>query len=242
MRIISWNVNSVRARIENIAKVVADYAPDILLLQETRVENSLFPTEYFEDLGYNVAPNGQKGRNGVAICSKYLLEEVKSDFCEEARYTEAFSGGIFVASVYVPNGQEEDAPQYYYKLDFLQKLKNKFLDFKDEFFVVGGDFNVAPYPRDVYTDGYDGIAATSRERELIKALRETGFRDVLEDKGYTWWDYRSRGFSNDRGFRLDHFYLSEKACDTFVDGDVIRSARGAERPSDHAPVLCELKI
>jgi exodeoxyribonuclease-3 len=242
MRLISWNVNSIRARIENFLKVAEEYSPDIFLLQETRVEDSLFPLEYFEDLGYNVALKGQKGRNGVAICSRHMLEEVRSDFWEEARYLEAFSGGVFVASAYVPNGQELDTAPYYSKLDFLRKLKDKFLDFKDEIFVAGGDFNVAPRPEDVYIAGYDGIAASPRERNLMEAIREAGFQDALQDKGYTWWDYRHRGFSKDHGFRLDHFYLSQKASDVFADGNVIRSARELERPSDHAPILCELRI
>jgi exodeoxyribonuclease-3 len=242
MKILSWNVNSVRVRIESFSEVLERCNPDILLLQETRVEDEFFPREYFEDRGYNLALCGQKGRNGVAVCSKYLLEEVRSDFCEEARYIEAFSNGIFVASVYVPNGREEDAPHYYYKLDFLRNLKDRFLTFKDEIFAAGGDFNVAPRPEDVYIDGYAGIAATVREREMLQAIREAGFLDILQDKGYTWWDYRSRGFSRDRGFRLDHFYLSKKARDIFAAGDVIRFARELNRPSDHAPILCELRI
>ncbi|MDR2158114.1 MAG: endonuclease/exonuclease/phosphatase family protein, partial [Holosporaceae bacterium] len=134
MKIISWNVNSIRARIENFLEVAKQENPDIFLLQETRVDDPLFPMEYFEDLGYNVAIKGQKGRNGVAICSKHCLEEVRSDFSEEARYIEAFTGGVFVASIYVPNGQEVDAPQYFHKLDFLQNLKNKFLSFIGETF------------------------------------------------------------------------------------------------------------
>lgn len=242
MRLISWNVNSIRARIENFLKIAKEYSPDFFLLQETRVEDTLFPLEYFEDLGYNVALKGQKGRNGVAICSRHMLEEVKSDFCDEARYIEAFSGGIFVASVYVPNGQEVNTAPYYHKLDFLQKLRDKFLNFQNEIFVAGGDFNVAPHAKDVYIADYDGIAASLRERDAIKAIREIGFQDILQDKGYTWWDYRHRGFSKDHGFRLDHFYLSRKAYDVFVDGNVLRSAREFERPSDHAPILCELRI
>jgi exodeoxyribonuclease-3 len=227
---------------ENFLKVAKEYSPDVFLLQETRVEDGLFPLEYFQDLGYNVAIKGQKGRNGVAICSKHALEEVNGDFWEEARYLEAFSGGIFVASVYVPNGQEVGAEPYYGKLDFLRRLKEKFLDFKDEIFIGGGDFNVGPHPHDIYISGYAGIAASPPERELIKAIREAGFQDILQDKGYTWWDYRHRGFAKDHGFRLDHFYLSEKARKLFGSGDVIRAARDMERPSDHAPILCELRI
>jgi exodeoxyribonuclease-3 len=113
MKIISWNVNSIRARVENFLEVAKRESPDVFLLQETRVEDALFPMEYLENLGYNVAFRGQKARNGVAIFSKYRLEEVNGGFSEEARYMEAFTGGIFVASVYVPNGHEVGAPQYF---------------------------------------------------------------------------------------------------------------------------------
>jgi exodeoxyribonuclease-3 len=242
MRIISWNVNSIRARIENFIKIAKEYSPDVFLLQETRVEDAQFPMEYFEELGYNLAIKGQKARNGVAICSRHTLDEVNADFSEDARYIEAFTAGIFVASIYVPNGQEIDTPYYYYKLDFLKNLKSKFMNFKKETFIAGGDFNVAPYPRDVYISGYEGIAATARERDLIRSIREEGFGDVLEDNGYTWWDYRHRGFTKDHGFRLDHFYLSPQAYNLFSAGEVIRSARTLERPSDHAPIMCELEM
>ncbi len=242
MRIISWNVNSIRARMEGFLKAVKEYEPDIFLLQETRVEDASFPYEYIEDCGYNIAVKGQKGRNGVAIFSKHIIEEVDSSFCEEARYIEALTGGIFVASVYVPNGQEVGADAYYYKLDFLNDLKDKFASFKDEIFVVGGDFNVGPYPCDIYIKGYDGIAGSEQERQAIAELRSVGYTDELEKDGYTWWSYRQRDFKKDNGFRLDHFYLSPKAHSLFTEGQVLRDVREYERPSDHAPILCELKI
>lgn len=240
MRIISWNVNSIRARVENFSKVIDNYNPDIFLLQETRVEDSLFPQDFIEERGYNIAFKGQKGRNGVAICSKHILEEVSSDFCEEARYIEAFSGGVFISSVYVPNGQEVDTDAYYYKLDFLKQLKQKFQAYRDEVFVFGGDFNVGPYPCDIYIKGYDGIAGSERERIAIEELRNIGYKDELENCGFTWWSYRQRGFKKDNGFRLDHFYLSHKAHQLYVNGGVLRDVREYERPSDHAPIFCEL--
>ena len=240
MKIISWNVNSIRARVDSFLKVVDTYNPDVLLLQETRVEDSLFPREFIEECGYNVALKGQKGRNGVAICSKHILEEVNSDFCEEARYIEAFTGGVLVSSVYVPNGQEVGAEAYYYKLEFLEQLKDKFLSYRDEAFVVGGDFNVGPYPCDIYIKGYDGIAGSEPERIAIAALRNAGYEDELEKCGFTWWSYRQRGFKKDNGFRLDHFYLSQKAHQLYTDGGVLRDVREYDRPSDHAPIFCEL--
>jgi exodeoxyribonuclease-3 len=241
MKIISWNVNSIRARLENFLEVAKTENPDIFLLQETRVEDFQFPREPVEDLGYNVALRGEKGRNGVAIFSKHALEEVNCDFSEEARYVEAFTGGMFVASIYVPNGQEVGAPKYFEKLDFLQNLRDKFLNFKDEVFVAGGDYNVAPYPQDIYISGYEGIAGSPPEREAAKRLRETGYTDPLEDGGFTWWSYRQRDFAKDNGFRIDQFYLSPKAQELFSDGKVLRYARELPRPSDHAPIVCELK-
>jgi exodeoxyribonuclease-3 len=215
--------------------------PDVFLLQETRVEDAKFPMECFEDLGYNIIIKGEKSRNGVAIFSKYPLEEVNSDFSEEARYLEAFTNGIFVASIYVPNGQGIDFPQYFYKLDFLDRLKSKFLNFQNEIFVAGGDYNVAPYPRDIYLDGYEGIIASPREREAIKCLREIGYSDPLEDQGFTWWSYRQLDFKKDNGYRIDQFYLSPEAQKLFSGGGVLRYARELTRPSDHAPIMCELK-
>ncbi|MDR0677496.1 MAG: endonuclease/exonuclease/phosphatase family protein [Holosporaceae bacterium] len=242
MKIISWNVNSIRARIDNFLIVASKEKPDIILLQETRVENSLFPREPLEELGYNIAMYGQKGRNGVAICSKYLLEEVTTDFSKEARYIEAFTGGLFVASIYVPNGQEVDTEQYFYKLDFLKKLKDKFLFFKNEIFIAGGDYNVAPYPKDIYIVGYEGIAGSPRERHAMEELRATGYLDPLENNGFTWWSYRRRDFQQDDGFRIDQFYLSPQAQKLFSSGGVLRYARGLERPSDHAPIFCIMNL
>ncbi|MDR3179592.1 MAG: endonuclease/exonuclease/phosphatase family protein [Holosporaceae bacterium] len=241
MKIISWNVNSIRARIDSVMTVIHKFSPDVLLLQETRVEDHAFPVEYFDDLGYNVALKGQKGRNGVAIFSKHMLEEVRGDFCSEARYLEAFTGGVFVASVYVPNGQMIGAEQYYHKLDFLRDLEKKFAAFQAEVFVAGGDFNVAPHAPDAPRPDYDGIMCSEPERSLLKNIRDAGFRDILEQKGLTWWDYRrSSNFRQDVGFRLDHFYLSPKACGIFKNGEVLRFARELPRPSDHAPIICEL--
>jgi exodeoxyribonuclease-3 len=240
MKIISWNVNSIRARIDHFRSVAKEYNPDIFLLQETRVEDSIFPADYLEDLGYNIAIKGQKGRNGVAIFSKHLLEDVKSDFCEEARYIEAFTGGIYVASIYVPNGQFIDSEQYRYKLDFLNDLVDRFLVFHDEIFVAGGDFNVTPYPSDSYDIKNEGLLCSPRERNAIRQIREAGFKDALEDKGFTWWDYRHVAFKKNLGLRIDQFYLSPGAQNAFVDGDVLRDVRALPRPSDHAPIICEI--
>ncbi len=241
MKIVSWNANSIRARLESFAQLAEIHNPDIILLQETRVEDHQFPREAIEDFGYNLAIKGQKGRNGVAICSKYPIEEVYSDFCEEARYIEAFTGGIFISSIYVPNGQEVDCPQYYYKLEFLRNLVNYLEKFRDEVFIMGGDFNVGPYPQDIYIKGYDGIAGSQRERDAIADIRAAGYKDVLENGGYTWWSYRQRGFKKNNGFRLDQFYMNQHSQKLFKGGEVLLDIRTLERPSDHAPIMCEIE-
>lgn len=241
MKIISWNVNSIRARIENFLEVAQEFNPDIFLLQETRVDDPQFPFNAFDDLGYNIEIKGQKGRNGVAIFSKYPIEDAESDFCEEARFLHAFTGGIYVTCVYVPNGQEVGAPQYFYKLDFLKKLKDKMLQLKNETYVIGGDFNVGPYPQDIYIKGYVGIAGSEPERRAIAEIRAAGFADMLEHEGYTWWSYRQRDFKLNNGFRLDHFYMPPKTQELFVSGRVLTEVRAREHPSDHAPICCEIR-
>lgn len=242
MKIVSWNANSIRVRLESFTKLAETYNPDIILLQETRVEDHQFPREAIEDCGYNLVIKGQKGRNGVAICSKHLIEEVSSDFCEEARYIEAFTGGVFVSSIYVPNGQEVGCSQYYYKLEFIDNLIQYLEKFKNETFVLGGDFNVGPYPQDIYIKGYEGIAGSQPERDAIAKLRDAGYKDMLETNGYTWWSYRQRGFKKDNGFRLDHFYMNEHSQKLFKNGEVLLDIRLLNRPSDHAPIMCELDI
>ncbi|MDR3155848.1 MAG: exodeoxyribonuclease III [Holosporaceae bacterium] len=242
MKIVSWNINSIRVRIEHLIRLSDEYKPDVLLLQETRVADDSFPCEYFEDLGYNIAIRGEKGRNGVAIFSKHMLEDVKVDFCPgHARYIEAFTGGAFVASVYVPNGQEIDSEQYHFKLEFLANLKDRFCSFCNEVFIAGGDFNVAPHKTDTHNSSLEGIMCSPREREAIRNIRDAGFCDALDQKGFTWWDYRHRNFfRNDIGYRIDQFYLSNAARQLFLDGDVLRFARALPRPSDHAPIMCEI--
>lgn len=244
MKIVSWNVNSIRVRVDHLHFVAREYRPDIFLLQETRVDDSNFPLDRLDDLGYNISFRGEKARNGVAILSKYPIEEVKKDFCEEARYIEAFTGGIYVASVYVPNGRAVGADHYFYKLDFLRELRERFLCFSDELFIAGGDFNVAPYAQDAcdsVSDNLDMLCCSPAEREAVKQLRDAGFSDPLPDKGFTWWDYRFGSFKKNVGMRIDQFYLSSKTNTLFLGGDVLKDARALEKPSDHAPILCELR-
>lgn len=255
MKIVSWNVNSIRARIEPLLQWLQDTRPDIVLLQETKTLDENFPFESIEDLGYNVAHYGQKSYNGVAILSKYPLEDITrglpgGDGESEARYLEAVVGGIRIISVYVPNGQSVGSVKYAYKLAFFKRLKSHVGDLlkHHEKLIIGGDFNVAPTDNDVYNPvAWEGdVLVSPQERAHFQELLALGLVDAWvakhgEQKGYTWWDYRMGAFKRDYGLRIDHFLLSPQAAAGLEDMVVDRAIRASERPSDHAPIWCKFK-
>ncbi len=251
--IASWNVNSIRARLDTVLNWLRSKNPDILLLQETKVQTQDFPKEPFEDLGYNLALFGQKTYNGVAILSKSPLEDVRLGLTEdpEARYIEAFTHNIRVASVYVPNGQAKDSPKFPYKLNFFNALQThlKTLLSYDEILVLGGDFNVAPTDLDVHDPAlwHEEILCTSEERQAFQSLLHLGVSDALRclhprEAFYTWWDYRGNSFRRNNGLRIDHFLVSSQALDLLEKTGVDTQERGLEKASDHAPVWLTLKI
>ncbi|MBS0186210.1 MAG: exodeoxyribonuclease III [Proteobacteria bacterium] len=251
--IASWNVNSIRARLENVLNWMRSKNPDILLLQETKVQNQDFPKELFEDLGYNLALFGQKTYNGVAILSKSPLEDIRfglTSGSEEARYIEAFTSGVRIASIYVPNGQAKDSPKFPYKLNFFKDLQTriKTLLSYDEILVLGGDFNVAPTDLDVHDPflWHEKILCTSEERQAFHALLHLGIFDALrclhpKDPLYTWWDYRANSYQRNNGLRIDHFLASSQALDCLEKANVDIQERGLEKASDHAPIWLTLK-
>ena len=256
--IATWNVNSIRARLPLAERWLKEAAPDVALLQETKVEDDQFPREVFEDLGYNVCTFGQKSYNGVAILSKNTIEDVVrglpgwDEGTDEARYIEAFTGGLRVASIYIPNGQDLDHPRFAVKGRFFEALNahTKRLLKQDEAFILGGDFNVAPFEADVYDPKLwsNRILCSDSERHWMRSLINLGLFDPLqksvtaaETNPFTWWDYRTRGFEHDRGLRIDHLLLSPSAANRLQSARVDRATRGWERPSDHAPALCQLK-
>ena len=253
--ISSWNVNSIRARLEIVLAWAKDTNPDIMLLQETKVQSSEFPKEPFEDLGYNIALFGQKTYNGVAILSKRPLEDIRTGLPQEgdsqsARYIEAVTGGIRVASVYVPNGQAKDSPQFSYKLNFFNSLKSHMetLLTYDEALVVGGDFNVAPSDLDVHNPElwHEQILCTTEERQAFQTLTHLGLHDALrsmhpKDPLYTWWDYRAAAFQRNNGLRIDHFLLSPQAMDVTEGAGIDIDPRKLKKTSDHTPIWISLK-
>lgn len=254
LTIASWNVNSIRARLPLLIAWLKEKKPDIVLLQETKTINELFPQEEIEDLAYNIALSGQKTYNGVAILSKFPLEDITVGIPgfedPQARYIEAVTHGVRVASVYVPNGGDLGLPSYTYKLSFLKQLygHTHHLLTYDETLILGGDFNVAPSDEDVYDPQkwQNSILCSTPEREAFRALLGLGLIDGLRalyplDKSlYTWWDYRARGWEANHGLRIDHFLLSPQAADRLQSGEVEKSLRGCPKPSDHAPIVCSL--
>ena len=254
--IATWNVNSIRTRLPIVTDWLREYQPTVLLLQELKCQTEVFPEEAFSDLGYNCAVNGQKSYNGVAILSKYPLEDVQTALPHfedtHARYMEAFTADVRVASVYVPNGREVDSEHYHYKLAFykaLQKHMRNLLDL-DESIIIGGDYNVAPYAMDMHDpklSGTDRILCAQAEQEALRSLIYCGYTDALRTIHpdakdlFTWWDYRAGAFDQNRGYRIDHLLLSPQAADRLDNAEVSSTVRGLERASDHAPVVCYLR-
>lgn len=254
MKITTWNVNSVRPRLTHLLAFLAEEQPDVLCLQELKCERDKFPFMEVEELGYTCAVHGQKTYNGVAILSKYQLEDIVTTFEgnpdeAQARYIEAVvnlpQGAMRVASIYVPNGQSPDSEKFPYKLAFLDALTvhiQGLLRYR-EVLVLGGDYNIAPEPADVYdAKSWDGqVCFHPEERKRLRALTHLGLYDAWRtahphDTAYSWWDYRGDSFRFDKGLRIDHLLLSPEATDKMTDSIIHRTTRDQEKPSDHAPV------
>lgn len=255
LRVATWNVNSIRTRLHQLLPWLRESTPDVVLLQELKCTNDQFPYLEIEELGYNIKAHGQKTYNGVAILSKFPLEDVVTtlpgeDTDQEARYIEAVvclkQGALRVASVYVPNGQSPDSDKFRYKLRFLERLRAHAAALRalDEILVLGGDYNVAPYPLDVYDPKHlDGsVCYHPDERERLRAMLHDGLYDAFrlmhpQTQAFSWWDYRSSGYESGKGLRIDHLLLSPQATDKLVECSIDSPLRAQERPSDHAPVI-----
>lgn len=258
IRVATWNVNSINARAEQALAWVDAARPDVVLLQEIKCVDEAFPAEPFAERGYNLALHGQKTYNGVAILSKFPLEEVirglpGDDTDIQARYLEAtlsVRGTLLrVASIYVPNGQSPDSDKFAYKLRFLERLSHYWSPrmAADELIVLGGDYNCAPAARDVYDAA--ALAGTvcfhPEERRRLQALTHLGFYDAYRalnpaGAGFTWWDYRAGAFARNQGLRIDHLLLNAPALDRALACEIDLNPRYNERPSDHAPVVVQI--
>jgi exodeoxyribonuclease-3 len=260
VKIASWNVNSVKARLPNVLTWLRESQPDIVLLQETKCVDDAFPRMEIEELGYNLALHGQKTYNGVAILSKAPLEDISSGLPEgegddHARYIEAtatFDDLVLrVASIYLPNGNPVGTPKFSYKLAWMDRLRRHAQNLLklEEPTVLGGDYNIIPTPDDVYNpDAWREDALFRIEsREKFRALTHLGltdaFRTMNPDRphAYTFWDYQAGSWQRDNGLRIDHLLLSPQAADLLVASDIDKTPRGWEKASDHTPIWCELQ-
>jgi len=254
--IATWNVNSLKARLDRVTQWVNENQPDVLCMQETKMKDEVFPALTFAEMGYESAHFGQGQWNGVAIISKVGLTDVVNNFAKpiepdhEARIISATCGGVKVVCVYVPNGRAIEDDHYKYKLEWMKKLRqhaDAIAKPKDRL-VIGGDFNIAPTDDDVWdVTKFDGATHVSApERKVFAELCEWGLTDAFrelhpEPKVFSWWDYRNGSFHKGEGMRID-FLLATKSLMSDVEASSIdRNARKGEKPSDHVPVTITLK-
>ena len=257
MRIATWNVNSLTARLPRVEEWLRYARPDVLCMQETKQDDASFPHEVFASLGYDTAHHGNGRWNGVAIASRVGLDQVATglgsvDDDQGTRLVAAECGGVRVVSVYVPNGRSLDSDQYTAKLAWLARLR-ELLDettSASSKVAVCGDFNVAPEDRDVWNPAeFVGSTHVSEpERAALGRLEQWGLADVFrrlypdDDELYTWWDYRAGNFHKHKGLRIDLILVTESLAKGARYGLIDRNARKGEKPSDHAPVFIDLDV
>jgi exodeoxyribonuclease III len=253
VKIATWNVNSLRVRLPHLLDWLAANAPDAICLQETKCEDATFPADALREAGYHALHHGQRGYNGVAILSREPASEVRRgmpDFEDvQSRVIVADVAGIRLVSAYVPNGQAVGSEKFDYKLRWYGALRAWLaaeLASVPQLAVLG-DFNVAPEDRDVHDPAmWEGkVHVSPPEREALRAVLELGFVDAyrLHDAApgaFTWWDYRLNAFRRGMGLRIDHVLLSPALAARCVACTIDLAPRRLERPSDHAPVVCEL--
>ncbi len=258
MKLVTWNINGVKARLETAVAWLKEAAPDVVCLQEIKSVDEGFPAEMFEELGYTVVTHGQKGFNGVAILSKLPLEDVRArlpgdDSDEQARYLEATVIGpekaVRVAGLYLPNGNPIGTEKFTYKLAWMARLEAHVRTLlADEMpLAVLGDYNVIPTPADAKRpEAWTGDALFQPEsRAAYRALVNLGLTDAIrathpEPGVYTFWDYQAGAWNKNDGIRIDHILLSAQAADLLRSAGIDKHIRGWEKPSDHVPVWVEL--
>ncbi len=260
MKIATWNINGIKARLETLLGWLKEAEPDVACLQEIKSVDENFPGSAIEELGYNVATHGQKGFNGVAILSKRPFDELSArlpgdDGDEQARYLEAVIPGeettVRVASIYLPNGNPVDSEKYPYKLAWMERLiahaRGRLRD--EEPLVLAGDYNVIPQAGDCYSaeawaeDALYLPQTRARFRELVALGFTDALRAVTPEEGlYTFWDYQAGAWQRNNGIRIDHHLLSPQAADRLKRCDIHAHVRGGDKPSDHVPVMIELAV
>lgn len=260
MRIATWNVNSVRQRLDHLQAWLKECEPDIVCLQEIKCVDEAFPREPLEALGYNVAVHGQKTFNGVALLSKLPFDEVApgligDDGDVQARFLEAIvstkTGVLRVVSLYLPNGNPTTTEKYPYKLNWMDRLINFSRERLklEEPMLLCGDYNVIPMPADAKRPEawVNDALFLPQTREKFRTLVNLGLTDAVRavsdaDDLYTFWDYQAGAYQKNDGIRIDHLLMSPQAADRLVDAGIDKHVRGWEKPSDHVPVYVDLDI
>ncbi|MBV8060205.1 MAG: exodeoxyribonuclease III [Alphaproteobacteria bacterium] len=258
MKIATWNVNSVRARLSNITDWLKSTAPDVLVMQEIKCETDAFPAMEFQALGYKTHVLGQKSYNGVALLSREAICDVQEGLPLyggtedlQARYIEATISGVRIANLYLPNGNPMDTDKYAYKLAWMKRLHRRMGELlKTEMPVVlAGDYNIIPAATDVYDPkGWEGDALYHpKSRAQFQRLLALGYTEAFralhpkQEKAYTFWDYQAGAWPRNNGLRIDHFLLSPEAADRMVSCTIDALPRAVDKASDHTPVILELR-
>jgi len=258
LSVCTWNVNSLKIRMAQLEQLLEIRKWDLVCLQETKTTDPSFPDARFEQLGYRAIHLGQPGYNGVAILAR---QDTVSEFrCVQAglpafddpqqRFVVAQADAILIASAYVPNGQSLESEKFVYKLRWLEALHGTVLSagWAKQPFILAGDFNIAPDDRDVHDPAlWEGqVLCSETERDAYRKLLRTGLHDALRlhdahQGRYSWWEYRQLAFQRNRGLRIDHILLSDALRESCSACEILREARKAEKPSDHAPVVASFR-
>ena len=256
IKIATWNVNSIKARLEGVTRWLEQARPNVLLMQEIKCQTEAFPAEAFEALGYHAVAKGQKSYNGVAVLSdqpiEVALEALPGDKADEqARYLEVLTQGLRVASIYLPNGNPPDTEKYDYKLAWMERLGDHVaaLLASEQAVVLGGDYNVIPDAVDCHdpsvwaNDALYRLETRKRFRRILNLGLTEAYRALNpRSRAYSFWDYQGGAWDSDHGIRIDHFLLSAQAADRLASCSIDREPRGWKKASDHTPVVCEMSV
>lgn len=261
MKIATFNINGIKARLPRVLEWLDEFQPDVACLQEIKSIDENFPRLEFEDKGWIVETHGQKSFNGVAFLSKHTIEDIHrglpdldEGICEEdeqARYIEGTVKGVRIASIYLPNGNPQPGPKFDYKLAWMDRLNahaKRLLD-TEQPVVLAGDYNIIPHDIDCYDPSawVDDALTQPESRARFRSILNLGYTDALRQMkpngaAYSYWDFQRGAWQKDHGIRIDHLLLSAQAADMLKDSAVDRIPRGKEKPSDHTPVWIELDV
>ena len=257
MKIASFNINGIKARLPALTAWLEEAKPDVAILQEIKSVDETFPREHFEDMGYSVETHGQKSFNGVALLSKYPLEDVMrglpgDEEDEQARYIEATVVGdqaVRICGLYLPNGNPVPGPKYDYKLAWMERLRERAKELlsQEEIFFMAGDYNIIPQAEDAARpqDWTEDALFRMDSRDAYRRIVNLGLTDAFRARNhateqYTFWDFQRGSWQRNDGIRIDHFLLSPQCADLLTDVGIDKEVRGREKPSDHVPIWIEL--